>query len=289
MGIRLIQVPYDSGQRNRRMGQGPFHFVANGAVENLVEIIGSVKDVVVEYNDPFPTEIATTFGLQRAISKQVQAALAETAFPLILAGNCNSTVGALGGYASHHIGLIWFDGHSDFNTPKTSTSGFLDGMGVAMVTGHCWSAMTESIPGFHPLTEDRVALVGVRELSEAEYSRLRESEIALVQCEKIRDDGVVEVIEQVLHAWSGKLDGVYVHVDMDVHDPNLAPVNSYQPPGGLSPEEVQQCVQTIAAKFRILGASVTAYDPDSDIADKGLAVGLGLISLLGEVAQQQSS
>lgn len=289
MGIRLIQVPYDSGQRNRRMGQGPFHFAANGVVENLAAIIGSVKDVVVEYNDPFPTEIGTTFALQRAISEQVQAALAESAFPLILAGNCNSTVGALGGYASHHIGLIWFDGHGDFDTPETSTSGFLDGMGVAMVTGHCWSAMTQSIPGFHRLTEDRVALVGVRALDKVEYSRLCESGITVVQCQKIRNDGVVEVLDQVLHAWSGKLEGVYVHVDMDVHDPNLAPVNSFQPPDGLSPEQVQQCVRTIAAKFRILGASVTAYDPDSDIADKGLAAGLGLICLLGEVARQQSS
>ena len=289
MGIRLIQVPYDSGHRNRRMGQGPFHFAAKGVAENLAEIAGSVKAVVVECNDPFPTEIATTFRLQRAISEQVQTALTESAFPLILSGNCDSTVGALGGFASHRLGLIWFDGHGDFNTPETSTSGFLDGMGVAMVTGHCWSAMTESIPGFHPLTEDRVALVGVRDLYEVEYSRLLKSEITLVQYEKMRDDGAIEVLEQVLHAWSGKLDGVYVHVDMDVHNPTLAPVNSYQPSEGLSPEEVQQCVRTIAANFRILGASVTAYDPDSDTAGKGLAAGLDLIYLLGEVARRQSS
>ena len=289
MGIRLIQVPYDSGHRNRRMGQGPLHFATNGVVENLAEITGSVKDVIVEYNDPFPTEIATTFGLLRAISEQVQAALTESAFPLMLAGNCNSTVGALGGYRSHRLGLIWFDGHGDFDTPETSTSGFLDGMGVAMVTGHCWSAMTQSIPGFHHLREDRVALVGVQAIGEVEYSRLRESGITVVQYQKTRNYGVAEALDQVLHAWSGKLDGVYVHVDMDVHDPNLAPVNSYQPSDGLSPEEVQQCVRTIAAKFRILGASVTAYDPDSDIADKGLAAGLGLISLIGEVVRQQSS
>ena len=50
-----------------------------------------------------------------------------------------------------------------------------------------------------------------------------------------------------------KLDGVYVHVDMDVHDPNLAPVNSYQPSDGLSPEEVvMSAVDVLEAKVKEL-------------------------------------
>ncbi len=80
---------------------------------------------------------------------------------------------------------------------------------------------------------------------------------------------------------------VYVHVDMDVHHPDLVPVNSYQPPEGLTPEEVQGCIRTIAGQLRLVGASVTAYDPDCDVDDKGLNAGLSLIELLAQLSHEQ--
>lgn len=45
MSIRLIQVPYDSGARNRRLGRGPFYFIENGLLNRLP---GPVTPVVVE-------------------------------------------------------------------------------------------------------------------------------------------------------------------------------------------------------------------------------------------------
>jgi len=285
--IRVLQVPYDSGFRDQRMGRGPSCLVASGAMERLVESAGAAERSTVEYDGDFPTENATAFALQRMISEQVRAAVARGEFPLVLAGNCNSTVGALGGLGSRNPALIWFDAHGDFNTPETSTSGFLDGMALAMVVGHCWRSMTGSVSGFRPLPEDRVALVGARDFDDAEHERLRNSGVNLVRCEEIRDGGAAVALEPVLDGWSGQVDGVYLHIDVDVHDPQSAPFNPYQPTGGLSPEEVRRCLTTAAGSFRILGASVTAYAPDLDVARKGLGVGLDLISCLGGLARQQ--
>ena len=61
-------------------------------------------------------------------------------------------------------------------------------------------------------------------------------------------------------------------------------MNSYQPPEGLSPEQMQEIIESIAAKFPILDASVTAYDPEMDGENKGLAAGLDLISLIVKAA-----
>lgn len=284
--MRVMQVPYDSGSRERRMGRGPFHLVNNGALDRAGRIVGDVESVVVDYQAAFPIEIETTFGLAREIAGQVRLARERGQFPLVLAGNCNSTVGAMAG-AGPGAALLWFDGHGDFNTPETTTSGFVDGMPVAMLVGHCWRAMTGTIPGFHPLPERRVALVGARDIDAAELERFRQSEIRLVDSAGIREAGAASALASVLDDWSTQVDKVYLHIDMDVHDPSLAPANSYQPPGGPSPEEVRDCVRRVAERFRIAGASITAYDPDCDKAGAGLDTGLSLIELLAEIAAEQ--
>ena len=271
------------------MGRGPFHLVKNGALDSVGEIIDDVESVVVEYQAEVPIEVETTFGLHREISREVRTSLERGQFPLVLAGNCNSTVGAIGGVGNPEIALLWFDGHGDFNTPETTTTGFMDGMPVAMVIGACWHALTSSIPGFRALPERQVALVGSRELDEAERDRLEKSEIQLVTSNSIRELGPKGALAPVLHDWSGQVEDVYVHIDMDVHDPTLAPVNSYQPPGGPSPEEVQSCVRHVSEQFQIVGASVTAYDPDCDRDAKGLNAGIALIRLLAEIAKRQAT
>ena len=46
-----------------------------------------------------------------------------------LAGNCNTTLGAISGLMPMNFGLVWFDAHGDYNTPETTTSGFLWDLG----------------------------------------------------------------------------------------------------------------------------------------------------------------
>lgn len=285
--LRLIQVPYDSGNRALRMGRGPFHFIENGAVEAAKEFVDDIESTVVEYQSDFPIEMEITFGLHREISRQVKASLDRGLFPLVLAGNCNSTVGALGGVGDPNVGLLWFDGHGDINTPDTTTSGFIDGMPVAIIIGDCWQALANSIPGFQALPERQVVLVGSRDLDSDELERLKKSSVGWVTTDSIRKLGVKAALTPLLDDWEGLISDVYVHVDMDVHDPSLAPTNSYQPIGGPSPEEVRDCIRSVSERFRIVGASITAFDPDCDRGDKGLKAGLSLISLLAELAGNQ--
>jgi arginase len=125
---------------------------------------------------------------------------------------------------------------------RMGTTGFMDGMPVSMAVGHCWKALTSSIPGFRPLPENRVMLVGACDLDNAEYERLDASEVHVVPSATIQQHGV---------------------------------------------EEVQGCIRTIAGQLRLVGASVTAYDPDCDVDDKGLNAGLSLIELLAQLSHEQ--
>ena len=59
---------------------------------------------------------------------------------LVAGGNCAAPPGVLGGLQQAHgpaarIGLVWFDAHGDFNTPRTTLSGMLGGMPVAVAAG----------------------------------------------------------------------------------------------------------------------------------------------------------
>ena len=73
-------------------------------------------------------------------------------FPLVLAGNCNAAVGVVAGLGPG-AAVLWCDAHADFNTPETTTGGFLDGMGLATVTGRCWTSMAARVPGFVPVAK----------------------------------------------------------------------------------------------------------------------------------------
>jgi len=90
------------------------------------------------------------FALHGLLSEAVQEAVAQDHFPLILAGNCSSTVGTVSGLDKEGLGVVWLDAHGDYNTPETTTTGFLDGMALSVLTGMCWERMAEGVPGFEP-------------------------------------------------------------------------------------------------------------------------------------------
>ncbi len=130
-------------------------------------------------------------------------------------------------------------------------------------------------------------LVGARDFDDTEYSRLVSSEITHLKWDELRELGVDKAMNPHLHRLSRKVGHVYLHVDMDVHDANLAPANLYKPGGGLTPMEVGDAVRNITSRFHICGASVTAFDPDADENTKGLHAGTELIELICEIASNQ--
>src|SRR5687768_13373447 len=127
--IHLIRVPYDSGQRALRMGAGP-DALAPSFVDALRAEGHEVTGETVEAPPGFATEVATAFALARALSERVRAARAEGRRPLVLAGNCMSSLGTVAGLRDEDddLGVVWFDAHGDLETPETTTSGFADGM-----------------------------------------------------------------------------------------------------------------------------------------------------------------
>jgi len=284
-GITIFAVPYDSGHRALRMGAGPEHLLSNGMEGVLAATSREIRTELLQATSPFRAEIATAFELFGMLAKRVHGTTASGSFPLVLSGNCNVTVGVIAGLAGaspkKEVGLIWFDGHADFNTPETPTTGFLDGMGLATAVGHCWAQMVRAVPGFRPVREENVVLIGSRSATQVEKERLCASEVTVVEEQSVRALGAGGALGIALKAMAGRVRRVHVHLDLDVLDPDAVnPAKEFAPDGGLRAEEVKACVRAIRERFEVSSATVASYDPSLDKEGRVLRAGIALVRAL---------
>src|SRR5215211_3578381 len=146
------------------MGAGPLRLTSDRAISDELREQGwDVQLETIDTPDPNDPEIVRIAEGDRRLARRVHAAHEGGAFPLVLAGNCNSCLGTVAGVGP--VGVVWFDAHADFDTPDRSL-GFFDGMGLAILTGNGWELLRRTIPGFTPVDERDVVLVGVRDLEE---------------------------------------------------------------------------------------------------------------------------
>ena len=173
MNVCVLIVAYDSGRYRARMGCGPERLFESGLNPLLARMGHHVRREEITVSDPHPAEIKTAFELCREVAGRVRACKSEGYFPLVLSGNCNIAVGAISGCGCRNTGVVWFDAHGEATTPDTTTSGFLDGMGISILTGQCWRNLARGIPGFDPVPGRRILLVGSRDLETEELALLK--------------------------------------------------------------------------------------------------------------------
>jgi arginase len=284
--VRTIFAPYDSGHRGLRMGAGPDYLMEGG----LPEMLSSTERPslffahVLPEIDP-PAEVATAFELDRLVAEQVRGAVAGGEFPLVLSGNCNTAVGTIAGLDASDLGVVWFDAHADFNTPETTTTGFTDGMGLAVAVGHCWKEMARGVPGFSAVPERDVVLAGVRAMEPAEQRRLAASNVSVVGVDRVGMEapGTLDVALDGLKSRVGR---VYVHLDLDVLDPEKAgKANEFAPAGGLSAEDLKTALGVVRERFAVAAAGIASYDPAFDPDGRVLAVALACAQMLTATAK----
>jgi arginase len=263
--IQLIHVPYDSGRRGVGMGAGPLAFAEGGLADTLRGFDCDVVESWVEADpgDPLRSAVDTA----GATSHLVRAAMSAGRFPLVLAGNCITTVGAVAGVRATGGGatdlrVVWLDAHGDLNTPATSASGFLDGMAAAVLLGWCHTDAFGEVDGYAPLAQHRFMLAGGRDLDDAEAVAIARHGLVLLPPTTVMDeDGMMAAVDEFLTDGAG----VWLHIDLDVMDPaEYAPANAFAPPGGLSHYQTIRVVLEIAERARVAGITLSAYDPALD-------------------------
>jgi arginase len=258
--IQILAAPYDSGNRGARMGAGPEALLDAGLEKTLRDRGHTVRTKIAEITrGSWRAEIQTSFELMRMLATEVRAARDAGRFPIVLAGNCSTAIGTLAGLGAESTGVAWFDAHADFNTPETTSSGFLDGTAVAIMTGRCWTQLALTVPDFNPIADDRVCLIGTRDVDPLERVLLDGSLVDVVDPMHLRTalgDSLDRIRESV--------EDIYLHLDLDVLDATVARANSYSLSGGLTLEDAEYCLSEIRGRFRTAGLTLSAYDPAGD-------------------------
>lgn len=287
MDLELIQVPYMMGDPGHGAGRG-----ARRLAEAALGIVPRARTLVVTADelrlrqrtgDPVKASLAVA----RRLAPVVAQTVAAGRLPVVLAGSCDVSIGVLAGFDHGRCGVVWVDAHGDFNTPESTITGFFPGMSLAVITGHCHQEHWGEVGDNEPIAEAATLLVGVRELDPAERERLERSAIRMAAWQ---DGTPLADVRSHLADLARYVQEVYLHIDLDGLDPEVAPGIVDPPvPGGLSLAQIDQLIRDAARSFRLRAAALTTYDPDRDPDGRTLRAALHIIRRLAAWVEEDGA
>ena len=264
------------------LARGSDAFLAAGLVEALegggaeVAGVGRVELPAAEVSgDP----VADLGRLGAKIAEAVAGAVGTGARPLLAGGTCSHVPGLLAGLQRAYgptarLGMVWFDAHGDFNTPKTSRSGMLGGMPVAVAAGLCHPAWREGAGMAAPLPTDRIVFVDVRDLDPREAELIGATDATVA---RLRPGQSGPSAEEAVAALAERVDHLYLHVDADVLDPSLMPSSPVAAPDGPDLERTLAAIRAAMATGKVRAYGVVAVDPTGPGGPTSLASGMALL------------
>ncbi|MHA2073330.1 MAG: arginase family protein [Candidatus Hodarchaeales archaeon] len=277
MKLSLIEVPFHLGKERVGMGLGPIKIMKSGIIQDLLDYGHDIRIEAVRYDKQFEKELNAIVDLNNRLKAIVEKVMIDGYFPLILGGNCNTCFGTLAGLNSSNTGIIWFDAHGDFNTPETTPSGFLDGMPLAIATGQCYRDIWSQIADIDPVNESFILHIGERDLDPEERILLMSTNITVISSSELKETNLSDVLVPSVKDLKTRINDVYLHIDIDVLDPQEAPGVDYRSPNGLSSDKLDKIIKMIAENLPIKAAAITAYNPKHEENDKTLNVIRNLI------------
>jgi len=145
--------------------------------------------------------------------------------------------------------LFWYDAHGDLNSPKSSKSKLFHGMPLRFLTDPNISSGKIKI---NKINSKNINLLGTRDLDRPEREYIEENNIRAISVEEIRNkDDFKSAIKS-----TSKNRKAYIHIDLDVLDPQYYKNVKCPTNDGLSIEELITAIQAIIRQFDIVGFSI---------------------------------
>ena len=284
--VDVIKNPYGGGRNVPELSTNPDYIHAAG-LERLIgewggELIRPVQDVRLKPDQEKNYGEWNRMALANAnFAEVVREGLQDNMITIGLEANCNDLLGMLSGLKydsdgnARNVGLVFYDSHGDFNIPETTLSGMLGGMPVAVAAGHALHNLRKTTGLAEPLPMSDIMWGGVRDLDPLEADRFREYEVRQVSVQDIRD--ISENFRKQFNEMAEGVDVVYVHVDMDVLEPNEVPGHGLTVPNGPSSKALAAAIGVMFEnpKTVALGiASTPSFNADPDGVSRQAALNL---------------
>ena len=186
--------------------------------------------------------------------------------------------------------MIYFDGDLDLNTPETTPSGILDGMGLAHILGWGVDELSHVGPRFPLLEQRNVTLFGYSVeaggIDPAEVKLLQDTQMAKYPLEEI-NGRVHTAAVRALRELEIKAEQILVHFDVDVVDFDDFPAADVPHRPGLSLLNTQEALGVFLGSRKAVGLVLTEFNAGRD-TDAKLARQL-IDTIEGAIAQGQAS
>lgn len=213
------------------------------------------------------THLGDVAACTKLLSEQVQKILKDDRCVLTLGGDHSVSVGTIDGHvqAMEDIAVLWIDAHADLNTNKTSESGNVHGMPVALLTTEL-SDYWPHLPGMDwqkPMLSIRnVAYIGLRSVDRYERLVIEKFGIPAFGMEDVERFGIHNTISMALD----KIDpygvkSLHVSFDIDSLDPLEAPSTGTAVRGGLSLREAIHIMEEIHRTRRLNAIDLVEVNP----------------------------
>ncbi|XP_052753730.1 arginase, hepatic [Galleria mellonella] len=299
-GVGIIGVPFEKGQKKYGVSVAPAAMRSAGLIEHLKEIDGlnvvdygdietvsSKQSVAVNNMSHLPTVSACN----EQLSERVSQVLRDGRIAVTIGGDHSIGVGTVDGHykVNEDMILIWVDAHADINTNKTSESGSVHGMPVALLVKELsdyWPylpTMDWQVPKF---SIKNLGYVGLRSVDKYERLVIEKYNVPTFAMEDIEEFGIKNSINHILQTLDPCLNKpIHVSFDIDSLDALEAPSTGTPVRGGLTLREAINLMEIIYSTGRLRAIDLVEINPalgnDSDrkrTIEAGLAVlraGLG--------------
>jgi arginase len=257
-------------------------YVATGLLDDVAdlgaEVAGSARPML-EAGAVTGDPIVDLGNYNALVAEAVADGALAGARPLMLGGTCNHLIGMMSGLqqvygTDSRIGLVWFDAHGDFNTPRTTHSGMLGGMPVAVAAGLCHGTWRELAGLRAALPTDRIVMVDVRNLDREEATLIAATDVTIA---RFGEDGGTEEIAAAVRALAERVDHLYLHVDADVLDASEQPNHPTAEPNGPSLAATNAALERVMATGLVRAFGVVSVNPTGPEGETSLRSGLAML------------
>jgi len=201
--------------------------------------------------------------LANVIGDQIQ----QKNIAVVLGGDCSVLIAAaLSLKRNGNHALFFLDGHTDYVLPHQSGSSGAAGMDLAIVTGNGHDKLT-NIENLKPYIEEKnVYCVANRDVGVDWYVKaIVESNVNYYDLYTLRSNGFLGIVDSFLNMISlKKLDGFWIHFDVDVLNNDIMPCVDSPQDDGLNYYELKQILEPLVRSQLFRGIDVTIFDPTLD-------------------------
>ena len=273
-GWFLLGAPWDCSGSARGEQAAPHAFREAGLSAMVGRDVGDAATVIDRTDRDERTGVialSETVRAAHALADDLAVAMTDLPGrrPLVVGGDCSILLGIFPALRGHlgSAGLWFVDGHPDYLDGLSSDTGETADMELAVLAGVGADALI-TLAGTPPMVgaSDTVLIghrtEGLDAASAAELARLP-SDLRRIDASAVVHDPVVAGRQAA--AWLASTGtGVWLHLELDVLDPESLDAVTYPQQGGLDWDQLADVVAPLARSPRLVGVSVADFRPDLD-------------------------